>query len=413
MSTMPLPDWVNGAPVRLPAKLGRYVLTKKLGQGGMGSVYLATDTQLQREVALKLPALDGEHDLVRDRFLREARALAALKHPNVCTIYEFGELDGVLYLTMELVDGRPLSDYVGHETVSVPRLVALLRKVALALQAAHQKGLVHRDLKPANIMVTPEGQPVVMDFGLALDTKSTDLRLTATGVVLGTPHYMAPEQFAGPEDAVGPAADIWALGVIAFELLAGRTPFEGGPNWMAMAIAIQTQPVPRLGEFRKGLRPEIEAAVDRALQKAPAARFASMREFAAALAPAREPVPPGVEPFPPAPPHQETPPTDMARTTGTGVGQPSPQPLFDIDPPEPAPRPARGAGPGELMSLRQHILAAGSLASLASLGALVKNANAVTTAAAISAVLLTAAGIAATSLLLKRRGPCRPPGGAS
>src|SRR5688572_3436453 len=176
--------WPQGLPTALPARFGRYELLKLLGKGGMGAVFLALDTQLNRPVALKVPHFSGpEHFHLRDRFLREARVAATLAHPNLCPVYDCGEIDGVLYLTMAYLEGKPLARFIRAGQQLPPRAVAVVvRQLALAMQEAHARGVIHRDLKPSNIMITPRKQPVIMDFGLARRTDGDDPHLTQTGL---------------------------------------------------------------------------------------------------------------------------------------------------------------------------------------------------------------------------------------
>mgnify|MGYP002626128130 CR=1 FL=1 len=177
---------------------GRYLLHQILGAGGMGTVRLARDTQLDRWVALKIPKL-GEgpsSDQIRSRFLREAQATAALHHPNICPIHDLGEVDGTPYLTMPLLQGQPLSQKLAKEKpLPVDQCSEIIRKVALALQFAHDQGVIHRDLKPDNIFMDDRGEPVIMDFGLARRVDLDDSQITLAGQIMGTPPYMSPEQF--------------------------------------------------------------------------------------------------------------------------------------------------------------------------------------------------------------------------
>jgi tetratricopeptide (TPR) repeat protein len=289
------PDSPAAGPApALPAAFGRYELRELLGRGGMGAVYLASDSQLHRLVALKLPRLRGEdHPEARERFLREARAPAGLHHPNICPVYDAGEIDGALYLSMAYIEGEPLSRRIQRQgPLPVGEAAALAATAARAMQEAHDRGIVHRDLKPANVMVDRRGQPVVMDFGLAQRTaQAGEARLTQSGAVVGTPAYMAPEQAQGGDGGtVGPACDVYSLGVVLYEMLAGRLPFraEGVGQLLAQ---VQRDPPPRPSEFRPDLPPGLEAVCLRALAKKPAERFASMTDFAAALAPFTERAP--------------------------------------------------------------------------------------------------------------------------
>jgi serine/threonine-protein kinase len=273
--------WHSGLPAALPAHFGRFTLERLLGKGGMGAVYLAQDAQLERLVALKFPHGSSSPD-DRERFLREARAAAAVTHPNLCPVHDACEVDGIAYLVLAYIEGEPLSALIKREPLP-PRVAArLTAQVARALQAAHCHGILHRDLKPANVMITPDGRPVVLDFGLARRAPDTgDLPLTHTGVRVGTPPYMAPEQVNA--EPLTPACDIYGLGVLLYETLTGQLPFTGPLG--ALFAKIITTPPPPPSNLRPGLDPGLEAVCLRALAKEPAARFATMEAFAAALEP--------------------------------------------------------------------------------------------------------------------------------
>ena len=215
------------AAAELPETFGRYRILRKLGQGGMGSVYLAHDSQLDRPVALKVPhfsAADGPDAL--ERFYREARAAATIVHANICPVYDVNEHAGVPYVTMAYIEGRPLAELIraGKPLPQRP-VAAAARKLALALHEAHRRGVVHRDLKPSNVMINSRREPVVMDFGLAWRLDREDARLTKSGSILGTPAYMSPEQVRGDVSALGPGCDIYSLGVLLYEMLTGRPPY--------------------------------------------------------------------------------------------------------------------------------------------------------------------------------------------
>ena len=192
---------VNPFPI-LPAEFGRYRILRLLGRGGMGAVYLAEDGQLGRQVALKVPFFDGTESPQRaERFVREARSAAVLQHPNICTVFDAGQINGRPFITMAYIAGTPLEEEIDPE-VPMPQLRAaeIARKIALALEHAHRTGIVHRDLKPANVMMAADGEPVVMDFGLAkrvADVEPNQAKLTRLGAILGTPSYMSPEQVRG------------------------------------------------------------------------------------------------------------------------------------------------------------------------------------------------------------------------
>lgn len=228
ISTFPDQRTESSAPKPI-RELGRYRLLKLLGEGGMGSVYLAHDTELDRKVALKLPHMaKGKSKDQSDRFRREARLAATLDHPNICRIYDSGEIDGQLYLTMQFVEGKTLNEVIKAKGPIEPRTAAnLIRKIAKAVDAAHNIGIIHRDLKPANVMIKKDRDFVIMDFGLARRVDRDDEQLTATGAVLGTPAYMSPEQLRGESTAIGPHSDVYSMGIMLYELLVGERPFQG------------------------------------------------------------------------------------------------------------------------------------------------------------------------------------------
>jgi predicted Ser/Thr protein kinase len=330
--------WKDGLPTSLPTRLGRYNLLQLLGKGGMGAVYLARDTQLERQVALKLPHFnpkDGPEIL--ERFQREARAAAKLHHPGICSMFDVGVIDGVHYLTMSYIEGKPLRELVKDGKPLPPlQAAAIVQQVALAMQHAHDRGIIHRDLKPHNILLNELGQPVVMDFGLARRiTGPAEVRLTASGILLGTPAYMAPEQIEDGPQKVSPASDIYTLGVILYELLTGKLPF-GGPL-ATMLAQIMFDPPPLPNEFQAGLDPTLVALCLKALAKRPEDRYRSMGEFATALGdylnrtppagqPAAQPAGDATIPFSPRPASvagadtlvHQTPPASAAPRQGTG-----------------------------------------------------------------------------------------------
>ncbi len=252
----------------------------------MGAVYLAVDTQLGRQVALKIPFFDAKEEPKRlERFLREARSAARLHHPNICTIHDVGQHQGQPYITMAFITGKPLDElFDSEDLLPIKTSVNIVRRMALALQKAHELNIVHRDLKPANVMITPDGEPVIMDFGLAKlvgETDAAEARLTQDGAILGTPKYMAPEQVAGDQSSIGPPTDVYALGVILFELLTGRTPFSGPILQLLSQIA--SAPAPLVRSQRPEIQDALEVICQKALAKRPEDRFSSMNELAEAL----------------------------------------------------------------------------------------------------------------------------------
>jgi class 3 adenylate cyclase/predicted negative regulator of RcsB-dependent stress response len=249
----------------------------------MGSVYLALDTHLDRLVALKIPDFGPErqpHFL--ERFYREARAAAALHHPNLCPVFDVGDIDGVHYLSMAYIEGRTLAELAPELRRQSPhQTVELVRKLALALEEAHRLGVIHRDLKPSNILIDGRGEPVVVDFGLARRAQWEET-ITHYGVPMGTPAYMPPEQVTGDVEAMGPGCDIYSLGVILYELLTGQRPFHG-PAISVLTQTLEEEP-PAPSQLRPDLDPRLDGIIRRALAKKVEQRFASMADFATALA---------------------------------------------------------------------------------------------------------------------------------
>jgi len=278
----------SGEPTKsgqLSVQFGRYRILRALGEGAMGAVYLAHDTQLEREVAIKTPQLSDDcKPEMLERFYREARAAATLRHPRICPVYDVGEIDGKHYITMAYIEGRPLSDFVNPAVPQTERQILIaVGKIAQALAEAHRHGIVHRDLKPANIMVDHQGEPVIMDFGLAQQIRpGENHRLTQTGVILGSPAYMSPEQVEGDPTKVGPAADQYGLGVILYELLTGQVPFTGSLASVLGQILSKAPPPPT--RLRPGLDPRIDALCTKMMAKNPADRYVSVSEVADQIA---------------------------------------------------------------------------------------------------------------------------------
>ena len=267
--------------VQLPEQFGHYRIVKRLGQGGMGTVFLAQDTRLNRRVALKVCHIAANHPQALERFRREAQAAASLRHANLCPVYDCGEQDGVHYFTMAHIEGPSLGEWLARRPPLSQRESALfVRKLALAMQEAHARGVIHRDLKPANIILE-RGEPVILDFGLAGQAVPQGERLTKLGAVMGTPSYMAPEQVGGDPAKLGPGCDVYALGVILYELLTGRVPFEGPP--LSIVAQLLKKAPPPLRELRTDVNPQLEAACLKALAKEPEGRFPSMAEMARVL----------------------------------------------------------------------------------------------------------------------------------
>ena len=258
----------------------RYELEELVGTGGMSSVYRAHDTLLERNVALKVlhDQYTADDEFV-ERFKREARAVAQLSHPNIVTVIDRGEDDGCQYIVFEYIHGENLKELVVRKgRLSVRAALELASQVARGLAFAHQQGVVHRDVKPQNVLLNGDGQAKVTDFGIAR-TLTVD-GVTQTGTVMGTSNYIAPEQASG--QPVDVQTDVYSLGVVLYELLAGDVPFPGD-NFVSVALKHVNEPPPNLLELRKDVPLRVAAAVDRALEKDPAARFPTMDAFAAEL----------------------------------------------------------------------------------------------------------------------------------
>jgi serine/threonine protein kinase len=308
-------------PRQPPKEFGRYRIDSTLGEGGMGTVYLAHDTQLGRPVALKVPLFTPEDGPeVLQRFYREARTAATILHPNICPVYDVGEIDGIHYLTMAYIEGKLLWFYIAGGQPLPPRQAAgLVRKLALALQEAHNRGIIHRDLKPSNVIINKSGEPIIMDFGLARRIDDPSQRLTKTGQVLGTIVYMSPEQVTANNDLMGPPADIYSLGVILYELITAHPPYEGTPASVVTSIVMGV--APRARERRSDIPARLDAICAKAMEKEIASRFPSMAAFAAALTDyLRQDTQAG--PLAVAPPAARKPPTDKNPKLGAKAEAP-------------------------------------------------------------------------------------------
>jgi len=233
--------------------ISHYKVLEKIGEGGMGEVYRAEDTNLSREVAIKVLPEQFTKDLQRlARFEREAKLLASLNHPNIAAIYGLEEADGVRFLALELVPGETLQERVAKGPLPVEEALEICRQIAEGVEAAHEKGVIHRDLKPANVKVTPEGKVKILDFGLAKafedETPVTDIsqsptlteEMTRAGVILGTAAYMSPEQAKGK--SVDKRADVFAFGAVLYELLTGKRAFEGETITETIAAVLKSEP---------------------------------------------------------------------------------------------------------------------------------------------------------------------------
>ena len=281
-------------PLAVGDRIGRYEILAPLGVGGMGEVYYARDPQLDRAVAIKILTSSRATGPQLERFQREARAVARITHPHICTIYDVGQFDGVPFLVMELLEGETLAERLEHGPLPIDRALISAGQIAEALDAAHRKGVIHRDLKPSNVMVTASGVKL-LDFGLAklreiegaetLERSTKSLRLTEQGTVLGTIPYMAPEQVEGREaDA---RTDVFALGVILYEMTTGRPPFEARSPASVLASILTHDPQP-LSSLRPGVPAGVDRVVKKCLAKDPDERWQSAADLNAALQWSRE-----------------------------------------------------------------------------------------------------------------------------
>jgi Tol biopolymer transport system component/tRNA A-37 threonylcarbamoyl transferase component Bud32 len=255
--------------------ISHYRIVEKLGEGGMGVVYKAEDLKLGRAVALKfLPSHLIESQEHKARFLHEARAAALLDHPNICTVYEIDEADGRAFLAMACLEGQTLRQKIAARPLPLDEALDIATQIGQGLQAAHEKGVVHRDIKPANVMITPNGHVKIMDFGLAQLSDRT--KLTASGIKLGTPAYMSPEQTEGK--AIDRRSDIWSLGAVLYEMVSGRVPFPGELEAAVAHAILYGEPEP-LTALRSGIPIELDRIVAKALAKSPAGRYQHVEEL--------------------------------------------------------------------------------------------------------------------------------------
>jgi len=270
----PLKDLLGGPPFA-----GRYRLIEELGRGGMGVVYKAEDTKLKRTVALKFLPPELTHiSEVKDRFMQEARAAAALDHPNICTVYEFDEAEEKAFISMAYIEGQSLKTKVDSGPLKLDEALRVAVQVAEGLEEAHRKGIVHRDIKPANIMLTAKGQAKIMDFGVA--RMSGGALVTQDGTTMGTIAYMSPEQARG--DKVDERTDIWSLGVVLYEMFSGQLPFKGAHDQAIVYSILNEHPHP-VTDLRPEIPPALGQVVDKALEKNSDKRYQRIEDLLADL----------------------------------------------------------------------------------------------------------------------------------
>lgn len=259
-------------PMAVPveSKLDRFQIVEKVGAGAFGAVYRAIDKVLDREVALKLPHVDQGDPNARTRFLREPKAAAQLSHPNIVPIYDAGFENDQFFVASAFIKGQTLEDLISNGELNFRRTAVIIKKLASALNYAHHKGIVHRDIKPANIMIDEDGEPLIMDFGLAKIAESAE-KMTVDGQVMGTPAYMSPEQASLQHSKVGPASDQFSLSVILYEMLCGKRPFEGGPA-MVMSLIANQEPKP-VQTINPSVPRDLQTICQKAMQKEIVARY--------------------------------------------------------------------------------------------------------------------------------------------
>ena len=263
----------------VPTTIGRYEVERILGEGGMGVLYLARDPVLERHVALKLLRVDGE--LLRRRLMREAQSAARLQHPNIVTVYDVGDHDGQLYIAMEYIDGDTLGALIRDDVPFSPiRKLDIIDEVADGLGFAHQRGIIHRDIKPANLMMSRSGLVKVLDFGIARVSHRESGELDSP-TLIGTPAYMAPEQLEGAD--VDARSDIYAVGLVMYELFSGRRAFVGATTADILQQVLESQPIP-IEHLVSGIDPALAKVIARAMARKPEDRYQDLQEMRKDLA---------------------------------------------------------------------------------------------------------------------------------
>src|SRR3954468_8957159 len=275
---------VSGGYTQLSASLAtRYRVERELGRGGMATVYLAHDVKHDRKVAIKVLKPELAAVLGADRFIVEIKTTAALQHPHILPLFDSGEANGLLYYVMPYVQGETIREKLTRETqFGVDEAIRIAREIADALDYAHRHGVIHRDIKPENILLH-DGRAMVMDFGIALAVSAAaGGRMTETGLSLGTPHYMSPEQATAEKDITG-RSDVYSLATVLYEMLAGNPPHTGA-SAQQIIMKIIPDPAAPVAKYPKSVPPNVVEALERALEKLPADRFESARAFSDALA---------------------------------------------------------------------------------------------------------------------------------
>jgi serine/threonine protein kinase len=322
---------------RLGTRFGPYELNSLIGVGGMGEVYRAHDTIKGRTVAVKVLRAEMAADPdYQERFRRESRVAARLQEPHVIPVHDFGDIDGVLYIDMRLVEGGSLKDeLLANGPLGPTRAASIIAQVAAALDAAHSDGLVHRDIKPENVLLTPDGFAYLVDFGIAHG--GGDPSMTTTGLVIGSCTYMSAERISGGQ--VGPQADVYSLACLLYECLTGRPPFESA-DLNQLMFAHVFSPPPRPSIMRRGINRAFDDVIARGMAKKPADRFASAGELAkaatAAVSEVQPPTAPAASPSPPA----STRPFSAVYPNPVGTGY-TPYPPVEVPPPGAPPRRSR------------------------------------------------------------------------